>query len=87
METRHSPAQDDSLAYTLAGQTRYYHNVWEKIEDNHYAECPVSIAARGQRKSTLCMCAELEAAEECLRCHQFPEFCKCGKKAQIVGGC
>lgn len=66
---------------------RYYKDQWEKIQDNHYPECPVSIAAGKKLISTCCMCPQIEAAQkeadECLRCHQFPEFCKCGVKAQF----
>lgn len=81
---------DDELAYTLNGEIRHYKNIWEKIGDEHYPECPTSIAAGKKLKSTVCVCAEIkianDSADECLRCHQFPEFCKCGKKAQLVGG-
>ncbi len=55
-------------------------------KDAHRAECPMGQVGK---ISTLCVCAELKkaedaaAADECLRCHQFPEFCKCGAKAQF----
>ncbi len=80
--------QDEALAYDLNGETRYYKTIWEKIEDEHYAECPTSIAAGQKRPSTLCLCDKIEAAhksaEECLRCHQFADSCACGAKAQLV---
>lgn len=38
----------------------YYADKWAKIEDEHYPQCPMSIAAREKRISTLCACAILE---------------------------
>ncbi len=73
---------------------RYYKNVWEKILDEHYDECPTAVSARKHLKSTLCYCAQLEkaknaalteiAGEECQRCHNLAADCKCGSKAQLV---
>ncbi len=75
------------LAFMIAGEVHHYRDVWEKIADLHYPECPVCIAAKKKLKSTLCMCGPLEKAmepEECLRCHNLAELCKCGAKAQLV---
>ncbi len=80
--------QDESLAYELNGETLYYKDKWEKLEDEHYPECPVSIAAGKRRISTLCVCDEIkkanDSAKECLRCHNLAELCKCGVKAQLI---
>lgn len=70
------------------GRRIYYADIWVKIADNHFPECPVSIAAVKKLKSTLCVCDKIEeankSAEECLRCHNLAANCKCGKKAQLV---
>jgi hypothetical protein len=73
---------------------QYYKNVWHKLLDEHFDECPTAVSARKQVKSTLCYCAQIEAAnnaataeiaaEECLRCHRLAPDCKCGPKAQLV---
>ena len=39
---------------------------WSKIQDEHYPECPVSIAAEGKRISTCCLCSKIEIAEDCI---------------------
>ncbi len=63
----------------------------EVLEDNdprwnHEAYCPM-----GQHTtSTLCLCPQLAKAkadaqaEECMRCGNLSECCKCGAKAQLV---
>ncbi len=92
IEKKLVPAECDcdgtcELAFKLAGNVHHYRNIWEKIEDHHYPECPVAIAAKRKAKSTLCMCGPLEKAkapEECLRCHNLADACKCGAKAQLV---
>ncbi len=92
IERKLGPAECDcdgtcELAYTLAGQVRHYRDIWEKIDDLHYPECPTAIAAKSRLKSTCCMCGPLEKAreaEECLRCHQLAEICKCGERAQLI---
>ncbi len=55
---------ENDLAYQLNGETLYYSTKWEKIEDEHYPECPVSIGASKRRVSTLCLCAQIEVAED-----------------------
>lgn len=103
------------LAFKLAGNVHHYKDIWEKINDTHYDECPTAIAAHEHRKSTLCLCDKIEIAnqsaeepcgecdlcvnghqacsrpissspapEECLRCHNLAEACRCGAKAQLV---
>jgi len=42
----------------------YYKDKWEKIEDNHYPECMMAIAAKEKRLSTACQCREIRIAEE-----------------------
>ncbi len=92
IERKFGPAECDcggtcELAFLLNGNVRHYRDIWEKIEDLHYAACPMAIAARKRLKSTLCMCGPLEKAnepEECLRCHQLAVDCRCGSKAQLV---
>ncbi len=85
----HQTTQDESLFCREDVYGRhYYSNVWQKIEDQHYPECPTSVAACGHRVSTLCLCDRIQeandSAEECLRCHQFADSCSCGAKAQLV---
>lgn len=46
------------------GVRHYYKDTWEKVEDEHFEECPVSIAAKGKRISTLCVCRMIEEAWE-----------------------
>lgn len=79
---------DIDLSYQLNGETHYYKNVWEKIQDEHYPECPVSIGAGHQRKSTCCLCDKIaianKSADECVRCHNLVEACACGVKAQLI---
>lgn len=36
---------------------------WELIQEDHFPQCPTYLAAKEKRISTLCMCAELEKAE------------------------
>ena len=76
------------LTYELAGEVREYKNIWEKIEDEHFPECPTSVSAARQVKSTLCLCLQLEDANrdarECCRCHNLASDCGCGAKAQLV---
>lgn len=69
----------------------YYKNRLEQLEDSHYDACPLLVAAKAGRFSTLCLCAQLEAAEtaaraevECQRCHTDGNHFKCGPKAQWV---
>lgn len=52
-------------------------------KDAHRAECPMGQVGK---ISTLCVCKELAKAEaqECQRCHNLAEDCKCGAKAQLV---
>ena len=42
-----------------------------QIEADHYAECPMAIAARDQRKSTLCVCEMLEVAKASVEEHDI----------------
>lgn len=81
------------LAFTLGGEIHHYRDVWGKIEDQHYAECPMSIAAAKKLRSSCCMCGPLEKAlkdakidedAECQRCRMFGSACKCGSKSQLV---
>lgn len=76
------------LSFQLNGETHHYRDSWEKMQDSHFPECPVSIAAGERRISTLCVCAELakanDSAEECVRCHNLAADCRCGKKAQLI---
>jgi hypothetical protein len=71
--------------YTAEETARFNALMAEK--DAHRAECPMGQCGT---ISTLCVCAELQkaeeaaAAEECLRCHQFVDSCRCGAKAQWV---
>jgi hypothetical protein len=37
---------------------------FKHIEDTHYPECPMSIAAAQKRLSTCCLCANIERAEK-----------------------
>lgn len=66
----------------------YYADAWQKIEDNHFPECPTSIAAHNHRISTLCLCDHIqeanESVKECLRCHNLADSCPCGDRAQLV---
>ncbi len=93
IEKKFGPAECEcdgtcELAYLIAGEVHHYKTIWEKIADNHYPECPVCIAAMEERNSTACLCDKIKAAnysaEECLRCHEMAEDCKCGRKAQLV---
>ena len=44
----------------------YYKDQWEKIEDEHYPECSVAIAARKKLTSTFCICKQIEISEDCI---------------------
>lgn len=48
----------------IYGEKFYYRNEWEKIEDNHYPECPVSIGASKKTISTLCICDLIKIAND-----------------------
>lgn len=76
------------LAFFIGENVHHYADKWEKIEDHHYPECPVAIAAKKKIISTLCVCGEIEkankSAQECMRCHNLAADCKCGMKAQLV---
>lgn len=82
--------KDENLAYknTPDGETHHYKNIWEKIADEHYAECPATIAAKKHLPCSICYCPAIEegnaSAEECSRCHNLAPDCKCGKKAQLI---
>ncbi len=97
MKTSTPMAMNDESLFCredVYGDRHYYNNVWEKILDRHYPECPTAVSSRKQLKSTLCYCKQIEDAETaavaeitndpCLRCHQSPEFCKCGARAQFI---
>jgi hypothetical protein len=55
---------DPDLAYEINGNTYYYKSKWDMIIDNHFDECPMCIAAKEHRKSTLCVCDLLQNAWE-----------------------
>lgn len=40
---------------------------WAAIEELHYSECPVSIAAGKRLMSTCCLCLEIEEADRAAR--------------------
>ena len=93
IEKKFGPAECEcdgtcDLAYKIGETVYHYKDVWAKIEDKHYPECPTSTQAKKRLKSTLCLCGEIEkanrSAQECLRCHNLAEACKCGAKAQLV---
>ncbi len=53
-------------------------------KDAHSEFCPMGQVGK---ISTLCVCEVLAKAkqpEECMRCHQLADDCKCGSKAQLV---
>ncbi len=98
-DRKYGKIEDESLfCEERNGVRSYYRNIWDKILDEHFAECPTAVSARRQVKSTLCYCSQIEEAntaaqkeilaavnaEECLRCHNLVADCKCGAKAQLV---
>ncbi len=52
------------LAFKIAGTVYHYKNIWEKIVDEHFPECPTAVSARKGLKSTLCYCDKIEKAQE-----------------------
>lgn len=69
IEKKFGPAECDcegtcALAYRIGDNIHHYRDSWEKISDQHFPGCPVSIAADRKQISTLCLCSEIEQAEK-----------------------
>lgn len=58
---------NSALSFKVGGRIFYYRDQWEKIEDEHYKECPTAIAARKKTLSTVCECGHIEMAENSIK--------------------